>query len=78
MYGNKVEALDAVREARDCYARISRVIDETAAEARHFGDEDLLARLAAAKDAVRRAGELIEKLAIMIQSEQAEAQHPSD
>jgi hypothetical protein len=67
----KVDAHDALREARECCDRITSVLDETSSEAEQLGDRDMLDRLAAAKLAATRAHELLDKLANVLRAEES-------
>jgi len=75
----KVDAHDAVHEARDCCDRIASVLAATIVEAERLDDQDMLDRLAVAKAAADHARELIGRLAEMLETEQSsKAQHASD
>jgi hypothetical protein len=67
----KVDARDALREARQCCEQLASVLDESASEAEHIGDRDMVARLAAAKEAADRARKLIARLAMIIEAEES-------
>lgn len=67
-----IDAQTAVREAQECCNRIVSVLDDAIGEARRLHDEDLLARLTAAKAAAGRSTELIGKLFGLFQGDGAD------
>ncbi|HYX46895.1 MAG TPA: hypothetical protein VE820_08760 [Sphingomicrobium sp.] len=73
----KIDARDALREARQCCERLASVLDESAGEAEQFGDLEMMTRLASAKAAADRARMLIARLALIIEAEDSLAPQSS-
>lgn len=65
-----VDPLGAVREAEECCGRIASVLEDAIGEAKRLGDEEMLARLVAAKAAADRGIDLIGKLSRVLADEQ--------
>ncbi len=73
----QVDAREALREARKCCEQLGSVLDESASEAEHIGDREMIDRLVKAKTAAARAGKLIARLAMIIEAEETAAQQSS-
>lgn len=67
----KVDARDALREARRCCDQLASVLEESASEAEQIGDQDMIERLGAARAAADRARKLIARLAMIIEAEES-------
>lgn len=74
----KVDARDALREARQCCEQLASVLEESASEAQQIGDQDMIERLGAATAAADRARKLIARLAMIIEAEESNAAQSSE